>query len=81
MQTTITDHPPVENLKSRAVDAGRKAASSMATVLHTATQRMRDRDYRAALADVRKFVDERPGTALLTAAVIGFVLVRSLARR
>jgi hypothetical protein len=81
VETSITDHPIAENLTSRAVEAGRRAASTMAGVVQTATQRVRDRDYRGALADIRRFVDERPGAALVTAAVVGFVLARSLARR
>ena len=81
MQTTISEHPTAADLGSRAMDAGRKAASTMASVMQTASRRMRDRDYRGALADVRRFVDERPGAALIAAAVIGFVLARSLSRR
>jgi ElaB/YqjD/DUF883 family membrane-anchored ribosome-binding protein len=42
---------------------------------------VRERDYRAVLEDARRFVDEKPGAALLAAAVIGFVLARLLARR
>jgi hypothetical protein len=82
VHTTISENPtPTANVASRAMDAGRKAASTLAGVMERTTQRVRDRDYRGALADVRRFVDERPGAALLTAAVIGFVIARSLARR
>ena len=81
MHTTISEHPNAAKLTSRAVEAGRKAASTLADVMQTTTQRVRDRDYRGALTDIRRFVDERPGTALVAVAVIGFVLARSLSRR
>jgi ElaB/YqjD/DUF883 family membrane-anchored ribosome-binding protein len=80
METTTADRPD-GNLASRALDAGRKAASGVADAMNTATRRVRERDYRAVLEDARRFVDEKPGAALLAAAVIGFVLARLLARR
>jgi hypothetical protein len=81
VQTRISDHPTATRLASRAVDAGRTAAGVMADVMQTASRRVRDRDLRGALTDVRRFVDERPGAALVAAAVIGFIVMRSLARR
>jgi ElaB/YqjD/DUF883 family membrane-anchored ribosome-binding protein len=67
--------------KSRALEFGRRTARTVGSILQTASRRARDRDVRGALSDIREIVDEHPGTALAAAAVIGFVLARSLARR
>lgn len=67
--------------RSRALDIGRRTARTVGSILETASRRVRDRDVRGAMADIREIVDENPGTALAAAAVVGFLLARSLARR
>jgi len=82
VQTTIPDEPAsTATFKARAMDAGRRAAHTLTDVLDTASRRVRDHDLRGAMTDVRRFVEQRPGAALITAAFIGFVLARSFARR
>lgn len=66
---------------ARAREMGRRAAQGLTEVVETALRRVRERDVSGALSDVRRLVQERPGAALLTAAVLGFVLARSLTRR
>lgn len=67
--------------KSRVLDAGRRTASTVASAMETVSRRVRDRDFRGAAHDIRALVDEHPGAALAAAAVVGFVLARTLARR
>ena len=89
MQTTSIDPTTalgnggdgISDVGARARQIGRQAARSITDVAETVMQRVRDRDLGAALSDVRRIVQERPGAALLAAAVLGFVLARSLSRR
>lgn len=87
METSTFDDPTTRlgdgmaQAGSRAQQMGRRAARSIADIADTVAQRVRDRDLGGAISDVRRIVQERPGAALLTAVVIGFVLARSLSRR
>jgi hypothetical protein len=76
--TTLGDGNGMSQAGAKAQAMGRRAAGTVTDVMETVMRRVRDRDVSGALSDIRRIVQERPGAALLTAAVIGFVLARSL---
>jgi hypothetical protein len=53
---------------------------SAAGAMETAADYLRDRDAREMLEDAGEVVGRHPGAALLTAAAVGFLLARALAR-
>jgi hypothetical protein len=77
---TGNDGDGLSQAGSHAQELGRRAARTITDMADTVAQRVRERDLSGALSDVRRIVQEKPGAALLTAVVIGFVLARSLSR-
>lgn len=67
--------------RGRALEMGQRAARTLTDVADLVSRRVRDRDWSGVITDARRLVQEKPGAALLTAALIGFVLARSLSRR
>jgi ElaB/YqjD/DUF883 family membrane-anchored ribosome-binding protein len=56
------------------------AAHATADALSSTADYVREKDVKGMLADVRKLVKNNPGPALLTAAVLGFLVARTLSR-
>ena len=56
------------------------AAHTAADAVERAADYVRDQDVTAMLADIRRTVTRHPGAALLTAAAVGFLIARSIAR-
>ena len=61
-------------------DTARSAAHTAADALSSTADYVRENDLKSMLADVQKLVKNNPGPALLTAAVLGFLVARSLSR-
>jgi hypothetical protein len=58
-----------------------RAARATAGAVETAADYVREQDVRGMLSDVGRGVKRHPGATLLTAAAVGFLLVRALSRR
>jgi hypothetical protein len=56
------------------------AAHTVADVLSSTADYVRENDVKSMLADVQKIVKNNPGPALLTAAVLGFLVARTFSR-
>lgn len=56
------------------------AAHTAADALNSTADYVREHDVKSMLADVQKIVKNNPGPALLTAAVLGFLVARSFSR-
>ena len=56
------------------------AAHTAANALGSTADYIRENDLKAMLEDVQKLVKNNPGPALLTAAVLGFLVARTLSR-
>jgi ElaB/YqjD/DUF883 family membrane-anchored ribosome-binding protein len=87
MPTTIDEDTPYRSnggaspVSARARELGRNAVRTLSDVMDTVTRRVRERDVKGALSDVRRLVHDHPGAALAAAAALGFVLARTLSRR
>jgi hypothetical protein len=58
-----------------------RAARGTAGAMETAADYVREQDVRGMLSDVGQGVRRHPGATLLTAAAVGFLLIRALSRR
>ncbi len=58
----------------------RGAAHTAADALSSTADYVRENDVKSMLADVQKLVKNNPGPALLTAAVLGFLVARTFSR-
>lgn len=58
----------------------KSAAHTAADALSSTADYVRENDLKSMLADVQKIVKNNPGAALLTAAVLGFLVARSFSR-
>lgn len=58
----------------------RGAAHTAADALSSTADYVRENDVQSMLADVQKLVKNNPGPALLTAAVLGFLVARTFSR-
>ena len=56
------------------------AARAAADALNTTPECIRENDVKSMFAGVQKFVKNNPGPALLTAAVLGFLVARTFSR-
>jgi len=56
------------------------AAHAAADALSSTADYVRENDLKSMLTDVRKLVKNNPGPALLTAAVLGFLVARTFSR-
>jgi ElaB/YqjD/DUF883 family membrane-anchored ribosome-binding protein len=56
------------------------AAHTAADALSSTADYVRENDLKSMLADVQKLVKNNPGPALLTAAVLGFLVARTFSR-
>ena len=56
------------------------AAHTAADALSSTADYVRENDVKSMLADVQKIVRNNPGPALLTAAVLGFLVARTFSR-
>jgi ElaB/YqjD/DUF883 family membrane-anchored ribosome-binding protein len=56
------------------------AAHTAADALSSTADYVRENDVKSMLADVQKIVKNNPGPALLTAAVLGFLVARTFSR-
>jgi ElaB/YqjD/DUF883 family membrane-anchored ribosome-binding protein len=61
-------------------DAVKRAARTAADALSSTADYVRENDFKGMLADVKKIVKNNPGPALLTAAVLGFLVARTFSR-
>ena len=61
-------------------DTVRSAAHKAADALSSTADYVREKDVRGMLNDVQQIVKNNPGASLLTAAVLGFLVARSLSR-
>lgn len=57
-----------------------RAAHAAADSLNSTAQYIREHDMASMMADVKRLVKDNPGPALLGAAILGFVLARTLSR-
>ncbi len=57
------------------------AAHTAANVMESTAVYFQDRDFKDMVADVKDVARRHPGATLLTAAALGFLLARTLARR
>jgi hypothetical protein len=57
-----------------------RAAHATADTLNHTAQYLREHDVASMLTDAKRLVKNNPGTALLGAAILGFVLARTLSR-
>jgi hypothetical protein len=57
-----------------------RAAHAAADSLNSTAQYIREHDVASMMADVKRLVKNNPGPALLGAAILGFVLARTLSR-
>ena len=58
----------------------RGAARGAAKVLSSSADYVRDTDVKSMLADAKSLIKNNPGPALLTAAVLGFLVARKFSR-
>jgi hypothetical protein len=73
----------MENPKADSLAGGESvkgAAYTAADALSSTADYVRENDVKSMLADVRKLVKNNPGPALLTAAVLGFLVARGFSR-
>ena len=61
-------------------DSVANSAHATADAMESAADYLRDQDLGEMLADLKTFAKRHPGAILLTAAALGFVLARKLAR-
>jgi hypothetical protein len=61
-------------------DSVKSAGRTAADALSSTANYVRGNDFKGMLADVKKIVKNNPGAALLTAAVLGFVVARTFSR-
>jgi len=61
-------------------DSVKSAAHTAADALSSTADYVRENDLKGMLADVQKIVKNNPGPALLTAAVLGFLVARTFSR-
>jgi ElaB/YqjD/DUF883 family membrane-anchored ribosome-binding protein len=61
-------------------DPVKRAAHTAADALSSTADYVRENALKSMLADMQKIVRHNPGPALLTAAVLGFLVARSFAR-
>jgi ElaB/YqjD/DUF883 family membrane-anchored ribosome-binding protein len=61
-------------------DSVTRAAHTAADALSSSADYVRENDLKSMLADVQKIVKNNPGPALLTAAVLGFLVARTFSR-
>ena len=61
-------------------DTVQSAAHTAADALSSTADYVRENDVKSMLADVQALVKKNPGPALLTAAVLGFLVARTLSR-
>jgi ElaB/YqjD/DUF883 family membrane-anchored ribosome-binding protein len=61
-------------------DSVKGAARTAADALSSTADYVRENDFKGMLADVQKIVKNNPGPALLTAAVLGFLVARTFSR-
>ena len=61
-------------------DSVKGAAHTAADALSSTADYVRENDLKGMLADVHKIVKNNPGPALLTAAVLGFLVARTFSR-
>jgi hypothetical protein len=61
-------------------DSVKSAAHTAADALSSTADYVRGNDLKGMLADVKKIVKNNPGPALLTAAVLGFLVARTFSR-
>ena len=61
-------------------NSAKSAARAAADALSSTADYVRENDFKGMLADVRKIVKNNPGPALLTAAVLGFLVARTFSR-
>jgi hypothetical protein len=69
--------------KADSLPGGEKvanAAHTAAEALGSTADYLRENDLKGMMQDVRKLVKNNPGPALLTAAVLGFLLARTFSR-
>jgi hypothetical protein len=57
-----------------------RAAHATANAVGVAADYVRENDVKTMMADVQTLVKNNPGPALLTAAVLGFLIARTLSR-
>lgn len=72
----------MQNPQNAPIDSasGGNAAHPAADASSSTAEYFREHDVRSMLADVRKLVKNNPGPALLTAAVLGFLVARTFSR-
>ena len=58
----------------------KRAAHASAEALSSTADYVREDDLKSMLADAQKIVKNNPGPALLTAAILGFLVARTLSR-
>jgi hypothetical protein len=73
-----TLHQKADNLPGGESVKG--AAHTAADALSSTADYVRENDVKSMLADVQKIVKNNPGPALLTAAVLGFLVARTFSR-
>jgi hypothetical protein len=73
-----TLHQRADNLPGGESVKG--AAHTAADALSSTADYVRENDVKSMLADVQKIVKNNPGPALLTAAVLGFLVARTFSR-
>jgi hypothetical protein len=61
-------------------DSVKGAAHTAADALSSTADYVRENDLKGMLADVQRIVKNNPGPALLTAAVLGFLVARTFSR-
>ncbi|HUQ10229.1 MAG TPA: hypothetical protein VM146_07925 [Steroidobacteraceae bacterium] len=69
--------------KAEQLPGGEKiveAAHTAAAAIEDATDYLREQDWSEMLSDARELMKRHPGAMLLTAAAVGFLLARSVAR-
>jgi ElaB/YqjD/DUF883 family membrane-anchored ribosome-binding protein len=71
-------HEKADNLPGGETVKG--AAHVAADALSTTADYVRENDVKSMLADAQKLVRNNPGPALLTAAVLGFLVARAISR-
>jgi len=71
-------HEKADNLPGGETVRG--AAHTAADALSSTADYVRENDVKSMLADAQKLVRNNPGPALLTAAVLGFLVARAVSR-
>jgi hypothetical protein len=71
-------HDKADSLPGARKVAG--AAHKVADALGSTAEYVRTNDLKSMMGDLQKLVKDNPGTALLTAAVLGFLIARTFSR-